>query len=220
VFAQTPRIVFALACAGCLAIAGGRVYAGSKPYVDLKYDVDPTLRSCPDAVEFRSMIVERLKYDPYREGSALVVEVRAQPSEQGLDGSVRWSSPTDPGLSERHFSPKSQDCHELMATIAFVVAVQLELMATVGPTTRPTAWPAQALPPPRRRPLRLARPESAGPTRLRRLRGLRPAGRLGWGEDPRLGLDWRLLPSRKVGSSWLPSSHALRSSSEPRRGFR
>jgi hypothetical protein len=130
VSAETPRIVLALACAGCLAIATGRSHAGTKPYVDLKYDVDPALRACPDAVEFRSMVAERLKYDPYREGSALAVDVRAKPSEQGLDGSVRWSSPADPGLSERHFSPKSQDCHELMATIAFVVAVQLELMAS------------------------------------------------------------------------------------------
>lgn len=129
-FAKTARIAFALACAGWLAISGRYAYAGAKPFVDLKYDVDPTLRTCPDVVEFRSMVAERLKYDPYREGSAFVVEVRARPSEQGPDGSVRWSSPAESGLSERHFSPKSQDCHELMATIAFVVAVQLELMAT------------------------------------------------------------------------------------------
>jgi len=130
VLVKIPRIVVALACAGWLAISGRQAHAGSKPFFDLKYDVDPALRACPDAVEFRSMVSERLKYDPYRGGSALVVEVRARPSEEGLDGSVRWSSPAESGLSERHFSPKSQDCHELMATIAFVVAVQLELMAT------------------------------------------------------------------------------------------
>jgi hypothetical protein len=140
VFEKTPRIAFALACAGWLAISGRQVYAGAKPFFDLKYDVDPALRACPDAVEFRSMVAERLKYDPYRGGSALVVEVRARPSEEGLDGSVRWSSPAESGLSERHFSPKSQDCHELMATIAFVVAVQLELMATEsGPEVAPKA---------------------------------------------------------------------------------
>jgi hypothetical protein len=130
VFAKTPRIAFALACAGCFGISGTHAHAATKPLVDLKYDVDPALRACPDAVEFRSMVAERLKYDPYHEGSALVVEVRARPSEEGLDGSVRWNSPAEVGLSERHFSPRSQDCHELMATIAFVVAVQLELMAT------------------------------------------------------------------------------------------
>ena len=65
VFAQTPRIAFALACAGCFAISGTHAHAATKPLVDLKYDVDPALRACPDAVEFRSMVAERLKYDPY-----------------------------------------------------------------------------------------------------------------------------------------------------------
>jgi hypothetical protein len=138
VFAKSSRIAFALACAGWLAISGRQAYAAAKPFFDLKYEVDPALRVCPEAVEFRAMVAERLKYDPYQGGSALVVEVRARPSEAGLDGSVRWSSPAESGLSERHFSPRSQDCHELMATIAFVVAVQLELMATdSGPEVAP-----------------------------------------------------------------------------------
>ena len=206
--AMTPRIVLALACASWLAISGTRAYAGAKPLVDLKYDVDPALRACPDVVEFRSMVAERLKYDPYREGSAFVVEVRARPSEQGLDGSVRWSSPDEAGLSERHFSPKSQDCHELMATIAFVVAVQLELMATESaPEVAPksteggagkapdSATTAAELPPATSVPAVATEPESvpaaANPSNWSALAGAGPT--VGLGLAPATALQGRLF---------------------------
>lgn len=100
-------------------------HAGVKQLVDVKYDVDPALEGCPDLGEFRSMMAQRLGYDPYRESAENGVEVRARRTEQGLEGRLRWTPAVGPG--DRRFVPKGQDCRELMATLAFMVAVQLEL---------------------------------------------------------------------------------------------
>lgn len=133
-FGDIPRSAFALACAGWLALASVDAKAAPAPLppqlIDLKYDVAPSL-GCPDAVEFRAMLAERLGRDPHREGAAMRVDVRARPVEQGqgqgIEGTIRWSGSADPTTAERHFSPKGRDCAELMATVAFVLAVQIKL---------------------------------------------------------------------------------------------
>lgn len=137
------KLAFALASAWFL-LAGTYAQASSQQSVVLKYAVDPRLASCPDVVAFRAMMAERLGYDPCHEGSALGVEIRARPAEQGIDGILHWSTPGEGRVADRHFSSRGQDCHELMATIAFAVAVQLELMATRAAAEVPPSWPPAA----------------------------------------------------------------------------
>ena len=116
-------------CAGLLA-ARTQAQEPQQQLVDLKYEVDPTLQGCPSAVEFRAIVAQQLGYDPYSPGTALGVEVRVRATESGLEGAIDWSAADANKLGERRFTSRNQDCREMMTTVGFVVAVQIQLMAT------------------------------------------------------------------------------------------
>ena len=123
-----------------LLLLATRAQAQSVPrqFVDLQYDIDPALQSCPSTAEFRSMVAQQLGYDPYRAGSPLGVDVRVRPTETGIEGVIGWNTTTEKGVGERHFASRSEDCREMMTTVGFVVAVQIQLMATeMAPATTP-----------------------------------------------------------------------------------
>jgi hypothetical protein len=101
-----------------------------RPYVDLKYEVDPALQDCPNVLEFRDVVAQKLGYDPYRPGSTLGVDVRVVPTATGLAGTLAWRTTGDGQVQERLFSSGSGGCHEIVATMAFVVAVQVQLAST------------------------------------------------------------------------------------------
>jgi hypothetical protein len=113
-----------------LPVARAHAQAVSKQYVELKYEVDPALQGCPSEDEFRAMVTRRLRYDPYRSGSTLGVQVRVRAAETGIEGAIAWSTNTDQRVGERHFASQSGDCRQMMATMGFVLAVQIQLMAT------------------------------------------------------------------------------------------
>lgn len=108
-------------------------------FVDLKYEVEPELQSCPSLAEFRVIVAQQLGYDPYRAGSPLGLEVRIQPTENGIEGNIVWDISPHKSLGERRFKSRREECREMMATIGFVVAVQIQLMATERATETPSA---------------------------------------------------------------------------------
>ena len=123
---------------GAILLAGrAQAQEPQEQLVDLKYDVDPVLQGCPGAVEFRSIVAGQLGYDPYRPGAALGVEVRVRAAESGLEGTIDWSAADANKLGERRFTSRNQDCREMMTTVGFVVAVQIQLMATEKAKTSP-----------------------------------------------------------------------------------
>lgn len=101
----------------------------SRQFVDLKYDVDPALEICPNVVDFRAIIEQQLGYDPYRSGLPTGVEVRVLPADAGIQAIIRWNFPAARGVGERRFASRLEDCRKMMATVGFVVAVQIQLMA-------------------------------------------------------------------------------------------
>ena len=113
-----------------LPVAPAHAQAVSKQFVDLKYEVGPALQGCPDADEFRSMVARRLGYDPYRAESTLAVQVRVRSTETGIEGAIEWSTSGDERVGERRFASRSGGCREMAATMGFVLAVQIQLMAT------------------------------------------------------------------------------------------
>jgi hypothetical protein len=126
-------------------IASSNALATPELLVDLKVDIDPTLLGCPSVAEFRNIVGQQLGYDPYRADAPLRVQIRAQAVEHGIEGAINWNDSTDKRVGERQFSSRNRDCHELMVTMGFVVAVQIQLLAvdqTTGPT--PTPQPANA----------------------------------------------------------------------------
>jgi len=128
---KSSRIVFL----GCFLCALARAEDTREQFVDLKYEVDPTVLGCPSALEFRSIVAQQLGYDPYGPGEALGVKVRVRPTEAGLEGTIDWSTAETNKLGERRFTSRSEDCQQMMATVGFVVAVQIQLMATEKAST-------------------------------------------------------------------------------------
>jgi len=116
----------------CLCLLAERAAAQEPPrvLVDLKYEVDPALQGCPSAGEFRSIVAQQLGYDPYSLDSTLDVRVRVRATEKGTEGTIEWLAGIANKLGERRFTSRSDDCLEMMATVGFVVAVQIQLMAT------------------------------------------------------------------------------------------
>jgi hypothetical protein len=128
-----------------LPVARAHAQAVAKQFVDLRYEVDPALQGCPGADEFRAMVARRLGYDPYRAGATLAAEVRVRSTEAGIEGAIEWSTSADEQLGERHFASRSEGCREMTATMGFVLAVQIQLMATER--TAPSAETERASPP-------------------------------------------------------------------------
>ena len=113
-----------------LMLVASRALAAPVLFVDLKYAIDPELHGCPSEGDFRSIVGQHLGYDPYRADATLHVSVRAQTVERGIEGAIDWNTPTQESLGERRFTSRSRDCHELMVTMGFVVAVEIQLLAT------------------------------------------------------------------------------------------
>jgi hypothetical protein len=137
------HVLGAILAAVGLVLAAQDARAAPELFVDLRYDIDPALRGCPTAAEFRTIVGQQLGYDPYRADATLRVEIRAQTVEHGIEGAIDWNDSTEERVGERRFASRSLDCHELMVTMGFVVAVQIQLLATER-TNRPGPTPQAA----------------------------------------------------------------------------
>ncbi len=122
---------------GCLGALGGVALedapafaqATSELRVDIAYRVDATVDGCPSEAEFRGLVAQQLGYDPHRPGSRLHIDVLVQPIDTELGGTIRWSDVTAQDVGQRQVTAPDQNCSELVATMAFVVTVQIQLMA-------------------------------------------------------------------------------------------
>jgi hypothetical protein len=200
-------------CTWCATLAAGWLLVASthaeplpKLFVDLTYDVDPELEDCPSEDELRSIVAQRLGYDPARAGAPLGADVRVEAVETGMDGAIAWRTGAEQRLGERRFASQTQDCHQLVTTMGFVLAVQIQLMAAeeaqppaeTEPTTRHAASPSpapsspapsrggrrvDAAPPPTPPSELPARSSEASP-RWSAMAGVGPAVGLGLGPDP------------------------------------
>ncbi len=125
-------------CLVCLLAARAQAQPVPKLFVDLTYDVDSALEGCPSAIEFRTLVAQQLGYDPCRVDSTVGLAVHVRPTETGIEGAIDWSTAAGKRLGERRFASRSDDCREMMTTVGFVVAVQIQLMASEQ-ATEPTA---------------------------------------------------------------------------------
>ncbi len=127
----------------CPLLAASRAQATPELFVNLAYDVDATLQGCPSAADFRNIVGQQLGYNPYSGSATLRVEVRAHATERGIEGTIDWNDPTQKRVGERRFTSRNRDCHELMVAMGFVVAVQIQLLATER-TASPASGPQAA----------------------------------------------------------------------------
>jgi hypothetical protein len=115
-------------------LASPHAEAKTQHFVTIKYDIEPTLQACPSITEFRAVLERQLGYDPYHSSSPSGIWVSVRPTENGIEGTIDWSTPAEEHVGERRFASRSDECQKLIATIGFVVAVQIQLMdAEEGP---------------------------------------------------------------------------------------
>lgn len=119
-----------LVLGACLVTTQGQAQTGVHQFIDLDYEIDHVVEDCPNAVEFRSFVTKELGYDPYRSGSDLGLRVRVRSTANGLEGNFDWTQNSVNHIGERRFFGRLTECHKMMASMGFAVAVQLQLMAT------------------------------------------------------------------------------------------
>jgi hypothetical protein len=104
---------------------------------------------CPDAAAFRAVVVARLGYDPFIDNAADRVLVRMAPRDRATDGSIEWRDASGKWTGEQTFPSVGTDCPSLARAMAFVLAVQIQLLARASAAASPnTATPPESPPAP------------------------------------------------------------------------
>jgi hypothetical protein len=104
-------------------------HAGPRLFVDLDYQPDSSLGDCPSEPAFRTVIRDRLGYDPFRAGSPQTIVARAHAAPQGLRGSIEWRDDSGAVRGERALSAEHSDCEAFARVMAFAIAVQIQLLS-------------------------------------------------------------------------------------------
>jgi hypothetical protein len=130
------------------AISAGVARADQQTVVALEYEVAPEAVGCPDAEEFRASVERQLGYDPFRPAADKRVAVQIARGENHFDGRIRWSDARGRWVGDRRLSSRRPDCDEIATSLAFSVAVQVQLLATLAPAPEAAAPPPLAPPPP------------------------------------------------------------------------
>jgi hypothetical protein len=164
-----------------VALLGDPAEALAQPspvHVELHYDVESPVLSCPSAAEMRAAVVQQLGYDPFAEASQsqrYEVRVKITRHSGGGEARIEWLDEKGNVQGQRRLTSDDDDCGELSTGVAFAVAVQVQLRAAGAPPVSPPA-PAVSTPPPAKKP-RL-RPPVAAPA---------PRFLLGAGGEARVG---------------------------------
>jgi hypothetical protein len=138
-----------LACAAVVlssVVLPGEVRAAPLT-VRLEYAAGP---GCPDAADFKAVVIARLGYDPFVESAPEQVMVRIDPGVRTADGRIEWRDANGSWAGEQTFPSVSTDCPRLVRAMGFALAVQIELLAraTAAPDVNAAAPAAPAPPPP------------------------------------------------------------------------
>ncbi len=222
-------LLLGLFLVGSVATLSGRTAcAASQTFVTLEYGVDPDVNGCPEAAEFRSAVERQVGYDPFRPAADRRVAVQIERKGAIFNGRIRWTDERGRWVGDRRLASRRQRCADIAASLAFSVAVQIQLIATLAPSTPepppsvqvPTAPPAPApvsdqpaitLPQPLPPRSKVAAPPTPEPRRAERARPLK----LFLGVGPSLAL-WlaphptglgRIFASGRV--SWISGEISL-----------
>jgi len=128
----TVRLTVA-ALAAWIISGGGSARATAPIMVDLSLEVEPDVRGCPDAESFRTSVRRQLGYDPFASGADRTVVVSIAHRPNGFNGRIRWNDNSGRWAGERRLSSRKAECTSLAQDLAFSVAVQVQLLATLAP---------------------------------------------------------------------------------------
>jgi hypothetical protein len=108
-------------------------HAASPITVAIDYEIAPASVDCPDLEAFRASVRRQLGYDPFRPAAERRVGVQISRRDSGFDGRIRWSDADGNWVGDRRLSTTRADCGGIAASLAFAVAVQVQLMAALAP---------------------------------------------------------------------------------------
>jgi hypothetical protein len=117
----------ALACGVVLVAAA--VQAEPRLLVALDYAADAALAGCPDEGSFRRMVASQVGYDPFDAASADRIFARVRTQDGSIQGVVEWRDAAGTPRGERRLESSAGDCAELVRTMSFAVAVQIQLVS-------------------------------------------------------------------------------------------
>ena len=114
---------------------GTTAWAASQTFVTLEYEVDADVNGCPKAAEFRGAVERQLGYDPFQSAAARRVAVQIGRKGASFDGRIKWSDDRGRWVGDRRIASQRQGCADIAASLAFSVAVQIQLIAALAPST-------------------------------------------------------------------------------------
>src|SRR6478672_3156591 len=114
--------------------------------VSLEYAAGP---GCPDATDFKSLVIPRLGYDPFIESAPHHVLVSIDSRGAATNGRIEWRDAAGRWTGDQTFPSVSSDCASLVRAVGFALAVQIQFLATADVARESgAATPLKALPPP------------------------------------------------------------------------
>jgi hypothetical protein len=131
---QRVRVAAVLAACHLSALAAS-AHAASPITVAIDYEIAPASVDCPDLEAFRASVRRQLGYDPFRPEAERRVAVQISRRESGFSGRIRWSDAQGNWVGDRRLSTTRSDCAGIAASVAFSVAVQVQLMAALAPAS-------------------------------------------------------------------------------------
>jgi hypothetical protein len=120
-----PLVCAAAVILSSLALSRGEARAAPLT-VRLEYRAGP---GCPDAADFKAVVIARLGYDPFVESAPEHVLVRIDPDARAIDGRIEWRDSSGNWAGEQAFPSVSTDCPRLVRAMGFALAVQIQLLA-------------------------------------------------------------------------------------------
>ncbi len=94
--------------------------------MSVEYVTPPT---CPGVRDFKAVVVGRLGSDPFTADAPKHVLVLIAASDGGLEGRLEWRDEKGNWAGDQTFPVHTKDCTELVRTMGFALAVQINLLA-------------------------------------------------------------------------------------------
>jgi hypothetical protein len=136
VIARRPRPIVSVGAVLLSLLAAPAREARAAPLsVRLDYVAGP---GCPDADDFKAVVMARLGYDPFVAGAPEQVLVRITPRDRAIDGRIEWRDSHGQWAGEQTFPSVSTDCSHLVRAMGFALAVQIQLLAKATAAPRAT----------------------------------------------------------------------------------
>jgi hypothetical protein len=169
----SPRRCAPLWLGLALASCPARAWAQTTPHlrVSLEYGTDTTFRDCPSAAELSDSVAKQLGYDPFTDaGPEYRLRVRIERVLEHAEAHIEWIDSHKQSEGERRLHSESSGCEDIARSLAFAIAVQIQLHASatlppepasVTPSEPPPPAPPRAAVPPPRPPQATEKPSSS-----------------------------------------------------------